>query len=136
MATRGSREEWAAYMRDWYRRRSDEQRAAIVNRVSRYRKEHPDKVLNTRLNTHAKNPTKQSARRCVEAALSAGLFAKPDRCEDCGREVGMMKDGRKNIHAHHHDHLGAPLDVQWLCPRCHYRADQQLREAAQAAFSI
>lgn len=45
--------------------------------------------------------------------------SKPDRCERCG-------DGH-SVQAHHTDY-SAPLVVEWLCGRCHTRADRERRE--------
>ena len=131
--TRGGdrcKECWSDYMRAWYAKRTPEQRQQIVARVHRYRERELFPVLETRLRTHKKNPSKTSARRCVEAALAAGLLTKPSTCESCGKEVGWMKDGRANIHAHHHDHITDPIGVQWLCPSCHYVADDRRRRIA------
>lgn len=60
---------------------------------------------------------------CREAVL-AGLLERPDRCERCGM-VG-------SVEAHHYDY-GRPLEVEWLCPKCHRAADEARRQAEQAA---
>jgi hypothetical protein len=67
----------------------------------------------------ARNPEKRSAWKAVENAVCKGLLQKPKRCEACGRSVRL--DG-------HHADYAKPLEVEWLCPRCHTRAHH--REAA------
>lgn len=39
---------------------------------------------------------------------------KPRHCENCGQFV----EKSRNLHAHHDDYA-KPLDVRWLCPKCH-----------------
>lgn len=48
--------------------------------VRRYKSENPEKVLETRLETNAKCPTKLNAQKCVEAALKCGAIVRPDVC--------------------------------------------------------
>lgn len=43
-------------------------------------------------------------------AVQSGKVVRPDRCEICS--------STKNIQAHHEDY-SKPLDVQWLCVKCH-----------------
>lgn len=62
---------------------------------------------------------KNLAYRTVRNAIKSGLLIRPDYCESCGLNPGLGRDGRALIHAHHHRGYGAPLDVQWLCARCH-----------------
>lgn len=59
------------------------------------------------------------AHRLVAAALGVGALFRPSGCESCG-ESGRMKDGRSCIQAHHDDY-NKPLEVRWLCQRCHWR---------------
>lgn len=88
--------------------------------VSTHRKEHPHACLQTRIRTHQKRPSKASARRVVEAALAAGVIVKPELCQHCGT---VNEDHRQwKLHAHHDDH-SQPLDVKFLCPSCHAKAD-------------
>ena len=64
-------------------------------RNKRYRQEHPER---------------EAAYRAVRRALRAGRLAKPPKCQGCGC--------RTELHAHHEDYE-QPLNVVWLCARCH-----------------
>lgn len=58
--------------------------------------------------TRARHPEKYRARTAVSNAVRDGrLCRKP--CEQCGADKAQ---------AHHHDY-SKPLDVEWLCFRCH-----------------
>lgn len=66
-----------------------------------------------------KDKTKKE--RChdiVEKAILYGKLIRPIKCECCGCE-NIMADGRSGIQAHHNDY-DKPLDVIWLCQRCHH----------------
>lgn len=54
----------------------------------------------------------------LEQAIEDGRVVRSDVCEQCGQS-GKMKDGRTTIQAHHDDY-NEPLDVRWLCQRCHH----------------
>jgi len=51
--------------------------------------------------------------RIVAKALKDGTLTKPDQCAGCDKPVS----GR-GLHGHHSDYA-LPLQVQWLCSRCH-----------------
>lgn len=104
------------------RRRYAEKRDEIRGKVRRYREENPRKVLETRLKTCAKSPSKLRARKAVEAAVACGELVRPDVCWSCG-----CSSDEHRIEAHHHDY-SKPLDVIWLCTPCHRRMDMQRRE--------
>lgn len=79
---------------DRERGRTDKRRAAVAERQPGYRR---------------MNPEKYKARSAVANALRAGrIFRNP--CEKCGAE--------ERVEAHHEDY-SKPLDVRWLCSRCH-----------------
>jgi len=83
--------------------------------VSDYRKRYRNTkggILNHRAyigRDKVKNPLKYKARKLVYVEVRAGrLVAKPCTC------------GSVNSEAHHKDY-SKPLDVTWLCPKCHAR---------------
>lgn len=63
------------------------------------------------------------AHNIVEAALYNGTLVRPKSCEKCGCE-GSCKNGASLIQAHHDDY-NKPLEVKWLCRKCHYDWHQE-----------
>jgi len=55
-------------------------------------------------------PTRQRARDAVRRAINRGEIIRPDKCQDCGLPG--------KIEAHHADYF-KPLEVEFLCLRCH-----------------
>ena len=53
---------------------------------------------------------KYKARKITQNGLRNGIIVRPSVCSVCG------KSGK--IHAHHEDY-SKPLEIMWLCPRCH-----------------
>ncbi len=62
--------------------------------------------------------TKQRAQNVARSAVYKGILKKPDGCSLCGRR------GKNKIEMHHEDY-SKPLEVVWLCHRCHTRAHSQ-----------
>lgn len=58
------------------------------------------------------------AQNILEEAIEKGIIERKTTCEVCGR-TSEFKDGRTGIQAHHCDY-NKPLDVMWLCQRCHH----------------
>jgi predicted Zn-ribbon and HTH transcriptional regulator len=52
----------------------------------------------------------QKANAAVFRAVKSGILVRPAVCEKCGLS--------ENIQAHHEDY-SKPLDIEWLCLRCH-----------------
>lgn len=59
-----------------------------------------------------------AAQNLVETAISQGVIDRKSQCEECG-STGTFKDGRSAIQAHHDDY-NKPLEVRWLCQKCHH----------------
>jgi ribosomal protein S27AE len=59
-----------------------------------------------------RNPEKRRAHDAVSNAIRDGKLERKTECEECG------EGGR--LHRHHEDY-SKPLEVEWLCPRCHGR---------------
>lgn len=70
------------------------------------------------------NIVKRAANVMVGNAVRDGRLEKPKSCSKCGTE------GR--IHGHHDDYA-RPLDVRWLCSRCHSDWHKKNSEAKNAS---
>lgn len=60
----------------------------------------------------------ERAHDLVETAIGNGSLVRPSLCSVCAGG-GFMTDGRTVIQAHHDDY-NKPLEVRWLCQRCHH----------------
>jgi hypothetical protein len=58
------------------------------------------------------------AQNILEKAIERGIVQRKTHCETCGKSP-VFKDGRTGIQAHHSDY-NKPLDVMWLCQKCHH----------------
>lgn len=76
----------------------------------------------------ARNPLKAAAHDAVRAAIQSGRLVRPKACERCGATPLRPLD------SHHHDY-SKPLDVEFVCRRCHRVADEERRatESKQSA---
>jgi len=63
------------------------------------------------------------AQNLLERAIKKGIVIRKTHCEIC-LEVKIFKNGRTGIQAHHSDY-NKPLDVMWLCQKCHHQWDKQ-----------
>ena len=115
-----------------YNRKRYEARAEEFKKARReYEKEHPESVLDTRLRMCSKNPNKFNANKAVNAAIYAGVIKNPGVCFGCGR-----KSEETRLSAHHFDYT-RPLDVVWVCRRCHYWLDKnRARHEAEMADAL
>lgn len=59
----------------------------------------------------SRNSEKRSVHVAVGHAIRAGRIVKADQCETCGTTVARLHG--------HHDDYSKPLDVRWLCSKCH-----------------
>ncbi len=78
-----------------------------------------DVNIRSRDNWISKNRSNQKCRRLkygkahivVQGAIITGALVRPSKCSECG--VGTDKA------IGHHDNYNKPLDVRWLCDKCH-----------------
>ena len=70
-----------------------------------------------------RNPEKKHAAVALSNAVRDGKIVRKKTCEVCGR--------RKNVEAHHEDY-SKPLEIKWLCKKCHWSADEKRREREQS----
>ena len=82
---------------------------------------------------------KRRARSAVAYALKSGKLTKPDHCSICGCKSDVIQA--------HHESYDKPLEVMWLCFKCHRslhgdnRAlnDEQIkmiRESEKSAYAL
>lgn len=85
-------------------------RVCACDRARFKSKERKLKIRQYRFAMKERDPAKWSARYAVSNAVRDGRIAKPIACQECG--------GGGRIEAHHTDY-SKPLDVVWVCFKCH-----------------
>jgi len=85
----------------------------VLARHKRYQSTEAGKasMLASRKKWLEENSDKRAAHVILGNSVKCGRIIKPDKCARCG------SGGR--IHGHHHDYT-KPLDVLWLCSKCHH----------------
>ena len=58
------------------------------------------------------------AQNLLEQAIEDGKIERKHVCEVCGN-TERFADGRTGVQAHHYDY-NKPLEVMWLCQKCHH----------------
>lgn len=108
---RRNRAEKVDYYREYDKKRYKED-PKVKERIDRYHATPAgmEKTAEAKHRWDARNPVKKAAQTILGNAVRDGKVSKPGFCEECG------KTGR--IHGHHCDYA-KPLDVLWLCPKCH-----------------
>lgn len=76
----------------------------------RYRKNHKDRINEQRKRWEEHNAHKRRAHTLFRRALKAGIILKPTTCEKCLKSASL--EG-------HHPDYSRPLEVMWLCRKCH-----------------
>lgn len=99
----------AAYMREWYRRKSIEDRRAWTRLRDPERVRRQDRERHQRMSGQLEYELRRGAIAAVNNAIARGdLVRQP--CEVCGSEL--------RVNGHHEDYH-KPLEVRWLCPMHH-----------------
>lgn len=90
-----------------------------------YNARHRDRLAKARREWVARYPEKVAAHAAVERALKSGKLVRADSCERCGTSAAL--DG-------HHPDYSKPLEVEWLCRKCH-RAEHPLATQQKSSQS-
>lgn len=89
--------------------------------ASKYHKHGKGKEIHLKANQdyRAKYPLKYKAKTTVSNYLRDGKLFRPDNCEKCNTKCKPQA---------HHDDYSKPIDVRWLCVRCHNDFHNGVRE--------
>jgi hypothetical protein len=106
--------------------RTPERRAAKSDYLAQHRDRESRKRADRihQQNRQQKYPEKTAAKLLVRRALEAGELSRPEACQRCGIVPKPLRDGRSAIQGHHPDYT-KPLEVEWLCHRCHVAQHRQ-----------
>jgi rubrerythrin len=85
-----------------------------------YRRKHPDRSRIRDKN----NPESAHARFAIHHQIESGKIKKPKQCSACGN-TGAIRG--------HHPDYSKPLEVVWLCHKCHCRLHRTLSLLKDAA---
>lgn len=72
------------------------------------------------LRVDGKLPPREAAHQAVFRAVRSGKLKRPERCSFCA-----VKHHRVEAHHHKGYDKANQLNVRWLCPECHARADNR-----------
>jgi ribosomal protein S27AE len=104
-------------------RENRHRRHAYYLEYDRQRSQTPERLQAIR-ESQRRYPHKHRARILFHNAVARGKIVRPKECERCGA-TGRIED--------HHEDYAKPLEVNWLCRKCHALADAALRERTVAA---
>ena len=90
--------------------------------VRRYREENLENVFATRMEMCKRNPNHKNANMALNYAVKLGYVERPDHCLGCG-----CPESESRLSSHHNDY-SKPLEVVWVCAKCHRRLDACRRE--------
>lgn len=99
------------------KRRSEEEKQKNRIRQKKWRSENKSKYVDSVTNWKKRNPQKSAAHTLVLWAIKTGILKKPIMCEECNKEC--------KVEAHHVDYF-KPLDIHWLCKKCHSKKHQTI----------
>ena len=102
------KEELYLKSREWFKNNPD--KVKEYNRKSSLKRVRSGKDKQTRDLLRKEKPEVLKAKDAANNAIRSGRLIRKYNCEICG-EGGL-------IHKHHEDY-SKPLEVCWLCPKCH-----------------
>lgn len=106
------------YYREYDRNRPNKEERS--KQAAEYHKtERGKEVRRKSTQNYRRDKVRKQAHLDLNNALKYGRMTKPNNCSNCGIEC--------NPHGHHDDY-SKPLDVRWLCVKCHTDFHNTVRE--------
>ena len=114
------KEQSRTYHREW----EEQNRERKNERARAWSHLHKDKLAEKQRKYRRDNPEKMRAQSLLNSYLQRGKIEKSTTCEICGKEC--------KTEAHHSDY-SKPLDVIWVCKKCHCILDNERGLAEEAS---
>ena len=109
-------------------RRQYERNAKRINaRIKLRREKYPEKFKEYGQRARIKDAVKIKARKILQYAVKKGRIIKSNICFDC------QKTFPKKLIQSHHDDYSKPLEVKWLCKKCHSKRHRKYTDAMLGA---
>lgn len=108
------------YLKDGTKRHSYMCNPCNAKRIKEYYHKNKERVREIIYKSTSKHYAKQKARLTLNYHVNAGNITKPLNCERCATNKTRIEG--------HHDDYSKPLEVMWLCTRCHGDRHRELRE--------
>ena len=96
-------------------------KTCVAQYMRQYRQKHPDKFRRSATQWQAKHPKQYDAQIRAKIAKRAGKLTSPGACQICNAPSALDM---------HHCDYNKPLEVHWLCRRCHGRVHLVVQELA------
>jgi hypothetical protein len=97
--------------RDRIRRRGGRDQKHVA-RMRAYRKNNSQRIKEYKAG-YFREQRKRKANYAISNGLRDGKIIRPNKCEKCGKQCQPQA---------HHPNYDEPLNVQWLCSKCHGQA--------------
>lgn len=106
---------------DKYAKSKSEQKKRRLENDSEYHEKRyarlREKILAYQKKIYLAAPEKFKARKKINKAIATKKMKRPSKCEIC------LKQCKPDAH---HDDYSKPLEVRWLCKRCHFKHHKQM----------
>lgn len=119
-ATRAWKKRNPEKVRDQKRRHDEKHRKEVRERFRKWREKNRAREVATKTRWAKKNMAKVLVAQKLRYEVEVGAIERGTICERCGEPA---------VHGHHHDY-SKPLEVEWLCARCHSRAHHKRFDSA------
>jgi ribosomal protein S27AE len=119
-AVRANRASKIDYYREYDRARANEPKRVEARAAYARTPEGMARYAEGQARWNERNKEKLKANYTLTNAVRDGRVCKPSACERCGT-TGVR------IHGHHDDY-SKPLDVRWLCDKCHKYVHREINE--------
>ena len=92
-----------------------------MERCKKYRNKNKKKIKDQMKKKKDEDPRQNYSKGKISTSIRLNKIIRPDKCSNC--RIGCKPDG-------HHPNYDNPLNVIWLCKKCHMRLHARLKRYA------